>query len=123
MPEVQSLFALEPGTDRPIGVAIYMRADLEHVTVLHIGLSEEFCAGGLRDDSNLLLRFMKEIRRSSRRMKGVRRLRVLYGDARLGLDRQQLRTWLEEAGFQPGQTELYPVNQGLVVLLAEAARP
>ncbi len=50
-------------------------------------------------------------------------MRVLYGDARLGLDRQQLRTWLEEAGFQPGQTELYPVNQGLVVLLAEAARP
>ena len=83
LPEVQSLFALEPGTDRPIGVAIYMRADLEHVTVLHIGLSEEFCAGGLRDDSNLLLRFMKEIRRSSRRMKGVRRLRVLYGTQRL----------------------------------------
>ena len=50
-------------------------------------------------------------------------MRVLYGDARLGLDRQQLRAWLEEAGFMPGQTELYPVNQGLVVLLAEAARP
>ena len=50
-------------------------------------------------------------------------MRVLYGDTRLGLDRQQLRAWLEEAGFLPGQTELYPVNQGLVVLLAEAARP
>jgi hypothetical protein len=83
LPEVQSLFAVEPGTDRPIGVAIYMRADLEHVTVLHIGLSEEYCAGGEREGINLLLRFMKEIRRSSRRMKGVRRLHVLYGTSRV----------------------------------------
>ncbi|OGR35650.1 MAG: hypothetical protein A2051_09645 [Desulfovibrionales bacterium GWA2_65_9] len=50
-------------------------------------------------------------------------MRVLYGDARLGLDRQQLRTWLEEAGFMPGLMELYPANQGLQVLIAEAARP
>jgi len=49
-------------------------------------------------------------------------MRVHYGDARLGLDRQQLRAWLEEAGFLPGPVELYPVNQGLKVLLAEAAR-
>ena len=50
-------------------------------------------------------------------------MRVQYGDARLGLDRQQLNAWLEEAGFTPGPVELYPVNQGLSVLLAEAARP
>ncbi len=83
MPDVQSLFALEPGGDRPIGVAVYVRADLEHVTVLHVGVSEEYCAGGTRDDVNLLLRLMKEIRRSSKRLKGVRRLRVLYGTQRL----------------------------------------
>jgi len=83
MPDVQSLFALEPGGERPIAVAVYMRADLEHVTVLHVGLSEEYCAGGTREDINLLLRLMKEIRRSSKRLKGVRRLRVLYGTQRL----------------------------------------
>ena len=83
LPDVQSLFAVEPGTERPIGVAVYMRADLEHVTVLHIGLSEEYCAGGSREGINLLLRFMKEIRRSSRRMKGVRSLHVLYGAQRM----------------------------------------
>jgi len=83
LPDVQSLFAVEPGTGRPIGVAIYVRADLEHVTVLHVGLSEEYCAGGSREDINLLLRLIKEIRRSSRRMKGVRRLQVLYGTQRL----------------------------------------
>ena len=45
LPDVQSLFAVEDGTDRPVGVAIYVRADLEHVTVLHIGLGEEYCSG------------------------------------------------------------------------------
>lgn len=80
--DVQSLFAVETTTGRPIGVAVYMRADLEHVTVLHLGLSEEYCAGGEREGLNLLLRLMKEIRRSSRRVKGVRRLSVLYGTQR-----------------------------------------
>ena len=50
-------------------------------------------------------------------------MRVQYGDARLGLDQRALRSWLIEAGFEPGPVELYPVNQGLVVLLATAARP
>lgn len=76
---VQSLFAVETTTGRPLGVAVYMRADLEHVTVLHIGLSEEYCSGGERESLNLLLRLMREIRRSSRRVKGVRRLSVMYG--------------------------------------------
>ena len=79
---VQSLFAVEGTTGRPIGVAVYMRADLEHITVLHIGLSEEYCAGGERENLALLLRLLKEIRRSSRRMKGVRRMSVLYGAQR-----------------------------------------
>jgi hypothetical protein len=82
MTEAQSLFAVDPGTGRPIGVAVYVRADLEHVTVLHLGVSEEFCSGGAREGTNLLLRLMKEIRRSSRRMRGVRHLRVLYGTQR-----------------------------------------
>ena len=83
---VQSLFAVEATTGRPIGVAVYMRADLEHVSVLHIGLSEEYCAGGERASLKLLLRMMKEIRRSSRRVKGVRRLNVLYGEQRARAD-------------------------------------
>ena len=83
LPDVQSLFAIDPVDERPIGVAIYVRADLEHITVLHIGLSEEYCSGGTVEDCNLLLRLMKEIRRSSRRVKGVRRVQVLYGTQRL----------------------------------------
>jgi hypothetical protein len=80
--DVQSLFALDGVTGEPIGIAVYMRADLEHVTVLHIGIAEAYCAGGEREEWNLLLRLMQEIRRSSRRLKGVRRLKVLYGAPR-----------------------------------------
>ena len=82
LPDVQSLFAVDSATGQPFGVAVYVRADLEHVSVLHLGLREEYCAGGEREGWNLLLRFMKEIRRSSKRMKGVRRLSVLYGTQR-----------------------------------------
>lgn len=83
LPDVQSLFVVEQATGRPVGVAVYTRADLEHVTVLHVGLAEEYCAGGERERANLLLRLMKEIRRSSKRVKGVRRLSVHYGTQRV----------------------------------------
>ena len=82
LPDVQSLFAIDPSTDRPLGLAVYMRADLEHVTVLHLGLGEEYCAGGPQEGTKLLLQVMREVRRSSRRIKGVRRLEVLYGTQR-----------------------------------------
>ena len=82
-PDVQTLFAIDEETGRPIGVAVYLRADLEHVTVLHLGISEEYCAGGPRAATRLPLRLMRELRRSSRRLKGVRRVSVVYGGPRL----------------------------------------
>jgi hypothetical protein len=80
--EVQSLFLVEPQTGRPVGVAVYLRPDLEHVTVLHLGIAEEFCAGGARGGLGLLLQLMREVRRSSRRIKGVRHVRTLYATER-----------------------------------------
>lgn len=80
--DVQSLFAVDEASGEPIGVAIYTRPDLEHISVLHIGLAEQYCAGGAREGTNLLLRLVREIRRSSKRVKGVRRLSVHYGTQR-----------------------------------------
>jgi hypothetical protein len=82
LPDVQCLFAIESATQRPIGVAIYMRADLEHVTVLHLGVSEDYCAGGINESTNVPLRLVREVRRTSRRIKGVRRLEVAYSAQR-----------------------------------------
>ena len=85
--DVQSLFAIEAGTGRPVGVALYMRADLEHITVVHLGLAPEYASGGARSDEQLLLRLLREVRRSTRRMKGVRTLELFYIKERTGTTR------------------------------------
>lgn len=48
-------------------------------------------------------------------------MRDKYGDARLGVDRETLYEWLRKAGFVPRRVDAFPVNQGLTVLIAEAA--
>jgi len=48
-------------------------------------------------------------------------MRVKYGDTRLGVDKETLYAWLQTAGFTPRRVDAFPVNQGLVVLIAEAA--
>jgi hypothetical protein len=78
LPDVQTLFAVEAGTGRPIGIAVYMRPDLEHITVLHLGILPEYAAGGSRAGEQLLLRLLREVKRSTRRVKGVRRLELYY---------------------------------------------
>lgn len=76
--DVQSLFAIESYSGRPVGVAVYLRADLENITVLHLGIAAEYASGGPRADEQLLLRLLREVRRSTRRVKGVRRLELYY---------------------------------------------
>lgn len=82
MPDAQTVFALEKDTGRPVGAAVYIRPDLEHITVLHLTIAAEYASGGIRDDEQLLLRLLREVRRSTRRMKGVRRLELYYGKGR-----------------------------------------
>jgi hypothetical protein len=81
-PEVQSLFAIERATGRPVGVAIYSRKDLEHITVMHIGVAGEYASGGPQAGAQLLLRLLREVRRSARRVKGVRSLELYYATRR-----------------------------------------
>jgi hypothetical protein len=76
--DVQSLFAIEKTTGRPVGVAVYMRPDLEQITVMHLSLAAEYASGGFRSDEQLLLRLLREVRRSIRLVKGVRRLELFY---------------------------------------------
>ena len=76
--DVQSLFAVEASPGKPIGVALYMRPDLEHITVVHLGIAAEYASGGAKSTEQLLLRLLREVRRSTRRMKGVRRVELFY---------------------------------------------
>jgi len=76
--EVQCLFAVEEQSGRPVGIAVYARPDLYHLMVVHIGVAAEFAAGGKRAHEQLLLRLLRELRRSSRRIKGVERFELFY---------------------------------------------
>lgn len=78
LPEAQSLFALEHGTGRPLGLAVYVRPDREHLAVLHVSIAEEFASGGLRCQEQLLLKLLRELRRCGRRMKGIERMDLYY---------------------------------------------
>lgn len=76
--DVQTLFAIESRTGRPVGVAMYMRPDFENITVLHVSVAAEYASGGSLARSQLLLRLLREVRRNARRVKGVRRLHLYY---------------------------------------------
>jgi hypothetical protein len=97
MPDVQSLFAIDPHTGRPVGVAVYARQDVEHVTVMHLGITAEFAAGGSRASEQLLLRLLREVRRSTRRVKGVRRLELFYASGTRERGSLPLRLRTEQA--------------------------
>lgn len=88
LPMVQNLFAIDVATGRPVGVAVYARQDVEHVTVVHVGVAAEFASGGVRADEHLLLRLLREVRSSTRRVKGVRSMQLLYAE-RGALERAQ----------------------------------
>jgi hypothetical protein len=86
-PDVQCLFAVEAASGRPVGVAVYVRSDLEQVTVMHLSIAAEYASGGPRSCEQLLLRLLREVRRSTRRMKGVRRLELYYLKGRAATNR------------------------------------
>jgi len=92
LPEAQSLFAVEQDTGRPLGLAVYVRPDREHLAVLHVSIAEEFAAGGVRWEDQLLLKLLRELRRSGRRMKGIKRMDLYYQAERARARKGKLRT-------------------------------
>jgi len=86
----QSLFAVESETGRPVGVAVYARPDLEHITVMHLGIAAPYASGGSQANEQLLLRLLREVRRSTRRMKGVQHVELHYMR-----DRASRQSWRE----------------------------
>ncbi len=88
--DVQSLFAVDLRTGRPVGVAVYAWQDIEHVTVMHLSIAAEFASGGPHAGEQLLLRLLREVRRSTRRVKGARRMELYYATGRAATQRWRL---------------------------------
>ncbi len=94
LPEAQTLFAVEAQSGRPVGIAVYARPDVHSFTVVHLGVASEFATGGKRADEQLLLRLLRELRRSSRRIKGVRHFELFYvaGRSRSGTRQRDVQS-------------------------------
>jgi len=85
VPEVQTLFALheESGRARPVGAVIYLRDTFERITVVHIGVADDYAVGGRYASERVLARLMQEIRRVARRTSGIREVQLAYRRTRL----------------------------------------
>jgi hypothetical protein len=82
LPTAQSVFALDAADGRPLGVAVFARPDYQHLMVLHLSIAQEFAAGGIYAREQLLLRLLRELRRSTRRIKGIERFELFYASGR-----------------------------------------
>jgi hypothetical protein len=82
---VQTLYAVheENGRERPVGVIVYARDALDHITVLHVGVARDYAAGGWHAGERVLQRMMQHIRDVARRTSGVRHVAVAYRENRL----------------------------------------
>jgi len=58
--------------------------------ILHVSISEDFARGGAFCRNQLLLRMLREIRRCSRRMKGVKKVELYYQAERQRQRRSQV---------------------------------
>lgn len=78
--EVQTLFAVvhHQGAQRPVGAVVYVRETVERFTIVHVGIAEEFSAGGAQATEHVLLRLLQEIRRVARRTGGIREIELAY---------------------------------------------
>lgn len=94
VPEAQALFAVDAASGEPLAVALYVRADRESVIILHVGVREDFAAGGPRAGEKLLLRLVRALRRSSLRIKGIRHIDLYYGTTRASARPRQQRRML-----------------------------
>lgn len=75
--EVQSIFALDG--ERLAGMLLYARSDLQNLVVPHIAVAGDYSAQGPQADSLLVMRLLDTLRGSARRIKGIKRISLLYG--------------------------------------------
>ena len=79
--ESQTIFALTRDIPPQLaGAAVFGRLNAETWMLLHIAVTEEFSTTGARSCDLLAMRLMARVRAAAAQVKGVRRVRVLYGE-------------------------------------------
>ena len=81
--DAQCLFALARHHDETslAGMLIYLRLNVEELVVLHIGVSRQY-GRKLRSSLSVIMGLLRAVRSVAHRLRGVRRLRMLYLDGR-----------------------------------------
>jgi hypothetical protein len=81
--DAQCLFAFLRERDglELAGMLIYRRTSPEEVLVVHVAVSDRFSNSG-RPGLGLIIKMLRAVRSSARRLRGVQRLRVLYRNGR-----------------------------------------
>lgn len=74
----QTLYAVERGSQRPIGVAVYTRED-DALVVLFVAVHEDYAANGSEGKRGLMVKFVAKMRRIAQRVRGIDMLRMYVG--------------------------------------------
>ncbi len=78
--EVQTLYALDDSGGKPelVGVMVFSRANTDTLDLLHIAIREEYSRFGAKADAGLVSKFLEQLRRIARCLKGVRSICLKY---------------------------------------------
>jgi hypothetical protein len=86
-PVAETLWAVheEGAMTRTVGVLVYAREADDAITVLHVGVADDYAQGGAYASEHVLSRLMQQARRIARDTEGVRHFGVAYHHSRLRL--------------------------------------
>ncbi len=85
--DVQTLWAVheEGSLARAVGVLVYARDADDEITVLHVGVADDYAQGGPNASEHVLARLLQQARRIARHTAGVSHFGVAYRHSRLRL--------------------------------------
>ena len=61
-----------------VGVIVFVRDSFERITVLHVGVADDYAFGGRYAGERVLQRLLQQIRQVARRTSGIRHVEVAY---------------------------------------------
>ena len=79
--DAQTLFALQTGAlrHRVVGVVVSVRHPGDSLTIVQMAVADEYVMAHARDEIPLALQSFSEVLKAARQIKGITRVRVIYG--------------------------------------------
>ena len=78
--EVQTQFALDGA--KLAGILVYSRVSHDRIVIIHIAVHEDYSSRGQFAHKKLVLRMSQQLRKCARSIKGVKFIRMMYGNNR-----------------------------------------